>query len=151
MASRGLSVLLAMIVWRCWAVMQSHISGAEMFRTPRFHQAAFFDNDDEARTYEREHTFLIRCAADCLIEWLRTGLSTRCRTLLSQATGRMLKTTFSWPITRLGRQAVDERGDSACCVCANDYRQLFSTQPIPPIFRVIWKRDNLLCLLLRVI
>jgi hypothetical protein len=44
--------------------------------TASFTQVRFFENDDEARTYEREHTVSLSAApADCLIEWLRTGLS----------------------------------------------------------------------------
>jgi hypothetical protein len=44
--------------------------------TASFTQVRFFENDDEARTYEREHTVsLYDAPADCLIEWLRTGLS----------------------------------------------------------------------------
>jgi hypothetical protein len=44
--------------------------------TAQFTQVRYFENDDEARTYEREHTVSLSAApADCLIEWLRTGVS----------------------------------------------------------------------------
>jgi hypothetical protein len=44
--------------------------------TASFTQVRFFENDDEARTYEREHTVsLADEPADCLIEWLNTGVS----------------------------------------------------------------------------
>jgi hypothetical protein len=44
--------------------------------TAQFTQVRFFENDDEARTYEREHTVSLSAApADCLIEWLNTGLN----------------------------------------------------------------------------
>lgn len=43
--------------------------------TASFTQVRFFDNDDEARTYMRSHTSVLSAApADCLIEWLGTGL-----------------------------------------------------------------------------
>jgi hypothetical protein len=39
-----------------------------------FTQVRYFANDDEARTYEREHMVSLSTApADCLIEWLNTG------------------------------------------------------------------------------
>src|SRR4029077_6866738 len=43
-------------------------------RTASFSRVRFFQNDDEARTFERQHTVSLSDApADCLIEWLRTG------------------------------------------------------------------------------
>jgi hypothetical protein len=44
--------------------------------TASFSRVRFFENDDEARTFEREHTVSLSAApADTLIEWLRTGVS----------------------------------------------------------------------------
>jgi hypothetical protein len=44
--------------------------------TASFTRVRFFENDDEAREYEREHMVSLSAApADCLIEWLNTGAS----------------------------------------------------------------------------
>jgi hypothetical protein len=44
--------------------------------TASFTQVRHFENDDEAREFEREHTVSLSAApADCLIEWLNTGAS----------------------------------------------------------------------------
>jgi hypothetical protein len=44
--------------------------------TASFTRVKWFENDDEARTFEREHTVSLSDApADCLIEWVLTGLA----------------------------------------------------------------------------
>ncbi len=53
-----------------------YLTRENLSHTVAFTRVVYFQNDDEARTFEREHTASLSVgSADCLIEWLNTGLS----------------------------------------------------------------------------
>jgi hypothetical protein len=55
---------------------QTFLGRGNVSHTASFSRVKWFDNDDEARTYERTHTVSLSDApADCLIEWVGTGLN----------------------------------------------------------------------------
>lgn len=54
----------------------TYLGRKNVSHTASFSRVKWFENDDEARTYERQHTVSLSDAvADCLIEWVRTGLN----------------------------------------------------------------------------
>jgi hypothetical protein len=54
----------------------TYLGRKNVSHTASFSRVVFFENDDEARTYEREHTVALSDEPnDCLIEWLNTGAS----------------------------------------------------------------------------
>jgi hypothetical protein len=60
-ANRALNALSLLIVWQSWVATIKHSWAAKTVRIRVISRVRFF-NDDEARTFEREHTVSYRSA-----------------------------------------------------------------------------------------